>query len=141
MGRKSFLAPTVSSLAREFRSITPRPQTPRIPEAVTPAIPSRQENNPLYQQDVPFGYRGTLGVPGRPDMSQHWADMVGRSQMPAEDPFANPGGWSGGGVSNAGGEWSTLDGMNAFISQAAQSTGVPPNLINAIPCSSACDSS
>lgn len=119
MGRRSFMAPAISALSREFsggavpsvRQATSQgfgiTRTPQVNSVARPAIP-----DPVYGAQA----------------------NVGRQAVVREraDPFVAPGGWTGGGVSNAGGEWSTLDGMNAYISDAAMKTGVPPNLIKAM---------
>jgi len=120
MGRKSFLAPAISALSREFsggavpnvRQSTSQgfgiTRAPQVNSVARPAIP-----DPVYGAQANFGRQAVV--------------------RERADPFVNPGGWTGGGgVSAAGGEWSTLDSMNSFIADAGAKTGVPPNLIKAM---------
>lgn len=119
MGRSAF-GPTISGLAREFGSITPRPQIPSIP---------RPNYGPVFGRQDTGGQFGQMSDPR----------IVPLPQRPMEapikygDPFQQQQGeWSGGALSAAGGEWATLDGMNGFIQSASANTGVPANLIKAM---------
>jgi murein DD-endopeptidase MepM/ murein hydrolase activator NlpD len=127
MGRKSFMGPAISGLAREFSTITPRPVVP-IPDV--PGNRAPQLGIPQAQRGPARDWSPQMGVAVVPDGFTRRSVFAGERT----DPFVNPGGWNGGGggLSAVGGEWSTLDGMNDFIAQAATSTGVPPNLIKAM---------
>lgn len=81
-----------------------------------------------FAPDVPaYDYRSAF----KPSFGVQRDFLFGtRSQQAADQNFG--GGWETGTVSNMGGEWATLDGMNSYIQNAAQQTGVPANLIKAM---------
>jgi murein DD-endopeptidase MepM/ murein hydrolase activator NlpD len=133
MGR-NWIEPAVKALATQFRSS----RTPTAP-SLDRGVGSFMQDDPGFSSVQNRGYmlpeekRPQGSYSPRMDQGSMWDFAKMRefqNPSPTTPAPGSNGGWAN--VSNAGGEWATLDGMNSYLEAAAQNTGIPPNLIKAM---------